>query len=628
MSGRSIWDVLGIDPTTDTRTIKRAYARALKQSRPEDNAEQFQQLRYCYEWALHHAQHAQPETSEVLAPEPSLPTANSSLLDVSTHLNHVPDAPIASEAQADVSMVPVTGENRERERQIALRYARAAEQQQQLRREREQRTRLAGKLAQTLLDTPPRSPEALKALMDRDIRTLGDSFDSRDMYELALLRALAERQTLDWRLVEPIAEKFSWHDAQVKRSLLRADQDAATAVLRPLYAELQLRQWYQWCASDDLSKQVLLLLTAEALRFSDQCKRVRVDIKQRMRDIIHMMREETPELWWRVQQGEASQWWLAVLQKEDNNPVNRFKRWCATRDFYPINWLEWGVAMFAGIGVTLVLKTQHLFSNQASATGGLVGFVIMAIICFALNYGDAWLRANSKALKFFIVGLGVTTVLLIMLMQQSWPNFWALLVLCWSLYFVAVSVGGYWRQHGALLVNSWWLQLLLAFWSMVWAERLQRDVASEADVDVVFMFFWMLWPITSGLHWLFAGTHQEWRNSANLKTIWRYWFFAVAAIALAMPLLPNLANALLAPAALLLMQFGWSARSLSSQSRVQTIVFIVIALMFARTLDTAFVAVPSFARFVLVTMLIIAAIQGMAMGWEWQARRKAQAASV
>ena len=47
-----VWEELGIDPTNDRRAIKRAYAKRLKQTRPDESAEEFQQLRHAYEAAL------------------------------------------------------------------------------------------------------------------------------------------------------------------------------------------------------------------------------------------------------------------------------------------------------------------------------------------------------------------------------------------------------------------------------------------------------------------------------------------------------------------------------------------------------------------------------------------------
>ena len=37
------WEILGIEPTSDKKTIKRAYAKLLKQYHPEENPEEFKQ---------------------------------------------------------------------------------------------------------------------------------------------------------------------------------------------------------------------------------------------------------------------------------------------------------------------------------------------------------------------------------------------------------------------------------------------------------------------------------------------------------------------------------------------------------------------------------------------------------
>lgn len=46
------WQVLGVEPGSDRKTIKRAYTRQLKDMHPEEKPDEFMQLRQAYEWAL------------------------------------------------------------------------------------------------------------------------------------------------------------------------------------------------------------------------------------------------------------------------------------------------------------------------------------------------------------------------------------------------------------------------------------------------------------------------------------------------------------------------------------------------------------------------------------------------
>ena len=47
------WEILGIQPTSDKKEIKKAYARLLKQYHPEENPEEFKQIQAAYQQCLH-----------------------------------------------------------------------------------------------------------------------------------------------------------------------------------------------------------------------------------------------------------------------------------------------------------------------------------------------------------------------------------------------------------------------------------------------------------------------------------------------------------------------------------------------------------------------------------------------
>ena len=47
------WEILWIEPTSDKKEIKKAYARLLKQYHPEENPEEFKQIQAAYQQCLH-----------------------------------------------------------------------------------------------------------------------------------------------------------------------------------------------------------------------------------------------------------------------------------------------------------------------------------------------------------------------------------------------------------------------------------------------------------------------------------------------------------------------------------------------------------------------------------------------
>ncbi|WP_433852080.1 J domain-containing protein [Stenotrophomonas nitritireducens] len=67
---RTAWDVLGIEETLDGKAIRKAYALALKRTRPDEDAEGFQRLTDAFEWAVGWARHAAAQQAAEQSPEP------------------------------------------------------------------------------------------------------------------------------------------------------------------------------------------------------------------------------------------------------------------------------------------------------------------------------------------------------------------------------------------------------------------------------------------------------------------------------------------------------------------------------------------------------------------------------
>lgn len=63
---QSCWEFLGIEPTSDEKVIKKAYAALLKQNKPDKNPEGFKQLREAYDEALNQRFWYAPDEDELL----------------------------------------------------------------------------------------------------------------------------------------------------------------------------------------------------------------------------------------------------------------------------------------------------------------------------------------------------------------------------------------------------------------------------------------------------------------------------------------------------------------------------------------------------------------------------------
>tara|TARA_B100000676_G_C18021419_1_gene812845 strand:- start:460 stop:1641 length:1182 start_codon:yes stop_codon:yes gene_type:complete len=99
----SPWDRLELAPTSDTRAIKKAYARLLKQHRPDQDAAAFQQLHQAYKTALALAEQQTEEVEDVPPPTPPCELEPERLANWSIQLTPVtqPEPPAEPEPAAD-----------------------------------------------------------------------------------------------------------------------------------------------------------------------------------------------------------------------------------------------------------------------------------------------------------------------------------------------------------------------------------------------------------------------------------------------------------------------------------------------------------------------------------------------
>ncbi len=107
MSRETLWDRLGLAPTGDRKTIRRAYAARLKLVNPEDDPEGFQALRAAYEQALARADRVARKPSAPLDDEPSPYDEDDAYEDDAYEDDPGEDDPPADDAEAETKGRPV-----------------------------------------------------------------------------------------------------------------------------------------------------------------------------------------------------------------------------------------------------------------------------------------------------------------------------------------------------------------------------------------------------------------------------------------------------------------------------------------------------------------------------------------
>lgn len=379
MKRYGIWRTLELDPTRDRAEIRRAYARRLKVTSPEDDAAAFQALREAYEQALHHADNAwddEPAADlEPDAPEPAFAET------------------VFAEADAELAAAP---------RQTPFEPPPLAEPSE-ADRQRAAITQLAGMIEQGA--APADLRKALAAILTSPAMDILAVYDHTEQALSTLAGSSFPRSD---PLVLPLIQHFRWDD----RTLRRGGYWIGAILARNADLEVLARVHNPGHTHHAAYKA----LTNPPRKRPFWWPGPGADLRAKVAELLHSIQENYPGLVANLDE-TAVAWWTAELQRERMSAAGRWAiglgpalaalvlmRWAPTRDLiaFPLlylallalllggmiwprrlwrarfaatalNWQVWGWA----VGAPLVLLFSAALPARPAA-GGLLGAFALA----------------------------------------------------------------------------------------------------------------------------------------------------------------------------------------------------------------------------------------------------------
>jgi hypothetical protein len=283
-----IWDILGIEPTADERSIKRAYARGLKQTRAEDDPEGFQALNDAYQAALRQRQYMLEDQSEVETE--AAPPAD-------TQAGMEP-APAAVREAVNVTAPDAASPSSAAMHEAALRQA----------------WHDAGVLWQQYLATATVSPRLKLEKVLRSDELL--NLLCREAFELIALRHCADAGCEE-ELRAAVVEHFGWE--QDGQHMQQLDGQAVYDALGRYRSDMAYGHLLKTSQSGSpdaahIARAARKLLAARPPRFA--LATMHAPFTRAMRDLVATIRWRTPEiLRYRINPDVFNWWELHVQQK-------------------------------------------------------------------------------------------------------------------------------------------------------------------------------------------------------------------------------------------------------------------------------------------------------------------------